>query len=508
VPKGTASLSAKTAAILHVNLSKDGRDSPWEAPSLNKKQIEYAALDAWVCLENWRTLKDCVSVSLPLSIAGPVGQPVSVYLWKQEVAQGILVSQPRQFRIGTGSGNDEVMISVSTTRTQALIEITNIIAPKCILTHHKKTLEELRGSNATFKAVVNLSSLRTRSLEPPPPTSTGAPLPIIGDPILIPPPEISPLQSSAGNVDDDNDGTLSENDDELEPDIPHIQMEFVQSDRQDRNPTNIFADVFHVMNKVNKTIKKKHVLHDTFAAAFSDTMLVPDKGDKQRLVDYFTKKGTTWEAERYKRPDWVWKRVRRYIPERTVLYPILKEFFDCWGPLTCTVDGKVLKLFDSETEKKAQAVLNDVQRGWVSDPHGVSLYVYEGIDEAGLNLYHNRRGTNSVEGAIHTHIIEKFGSLNASPPSADALVADFRHRHNTEMDAVHIKGKTEYRGHYDPWIDHEKVRMQADIPWQRSWNAPLLFNDCNPFNFSQTQDTGGMPHRLSVHKPQTLMNGG
>ncbi|KAJ7835696.1 ribonuclease H-like domain-containing protein, partial [Mycena leptocephala] len=45
VPKGTASLSAITAAILHANLSKDGRDSPWEAPSLSDKQINYAALD-------------------------------------------------------------------------------------------------------------------------------------------------------------------------------------------------------------------------------------------------------------------------------------------------------------------------------------------------------------------------------------------------------------------------------------------------------------------------------
>lgn len=128
----------------------------------------------------------------------------------------------------------------------------------------------------------------------------------------------------------------------------------------------------------------------------------------------------------------------------------------------------------------------------MSDPPGVSLYVFEGTDEAGLNLYHNERGTNSVEGAVHTHIIRKFGSLNASPPLADALVADFRHRHNTEMDAVHIKGKSEYSGHYDPWIDHEKVRMQAEIPWKRAWNAPLLFNDCNPFDFPQMKEQFGI----------------
>ncbi|KAJ7174303.1 hypothetical protein C8R46DRAFT_88386 [Mycena filopes] len=485
VPKGTASLSAITAAVLNVHLSKEGRESPWDAPSLSADQRNYAASDAWVSLEIWRTLKDCASIGLPLSIAGPVGQAVSVYLWKQEVAQGIVVPQPRQFPISVGLENSQqVQLSVSTTRTRALIEITNILAPKCILTHHKKTLEELKGSNVNFLAVVNISSLRTRSLEPPSAVYAGAPPEVAGDLVLIPPPALGSLDS--GNTVEDSDNS----EDELE--VADGEMEFVQPSTRGENLSNIFADVFHEMAKVTKTIKKKHVLHDYFAAAFSDTMLVPDKGDKQRLVDYLAKSGKTWESERYARPDWVWKRVRRYIPDRTVLYPILKELFDCWGPLTCTVGNVVLPLFNSETRKKAAAVLNDVRKGIISDPPGFSVFVFEGCDQAGLNLFHCIRGTNSVEGAVHTHIIKKFGSLNASPPLADALVADFRHRHNTEMDAVHIKGKTEYRGHHDPWIDHEKNRMQGEIPWKREWNAPTLFNDCNPFNFPPTVEQFGI----------------
>ncbi|KAJ7802716.1 hypothetical protein B0H13DRAFT_1931720 [Mycena leptocephala] len=60
------------------------------------------------------------------------------------------------------------------------------------------------------------------------------------------------------------------------------------------------------------------------------------------------------------------------------------------------------------------------------------------------------------------------------------------------MDAVHIKGKSEYHGHHDPWIDREKVRMQGDIPWKYTWNSPLLFNDCNPFDFPQTKEQFGI----------------
>ncbi|KAJ7452542.1 hypothetical protein FB451DRAFT_1374025 [Mycena latifolia] len=190
IQKGTASLSAITAAVLHVNLSKEARDSPWDAPSLSSTQINCAALDAWVCLDIWQTLKDW-----------PVGQPVSVYLWRQEVAQGILVTQPRQFPIVSGSENQEkVMISVSTTRTRALVEIHNVIAPKCILTHHKKTLEELKGDNTSFMAVVNLSSLKTRSLEPSPP-AFGGPREVTGDVALIHPPSLDSLEQSAATND-------------------------------------------------------------------------------------------------------------------------------------------------------------------------------------------------------------------------------------------------------------------------------------------------------------------
>ncbi|KAJ6592061.1 ribonuclease H-like domain-containing protein, partial [Mycena vulgaris] len=57
IPKGTASLSAITTTVQHANLSKEARDSPWDAPSLNSSQRDYAALDAWVCLDIWQTLK-------------------------------------------------------------------------------------------------------------------------------------------------------------------------------------------------------------------------------------------------------------------------------------------------------------------------------------------------------------------------------------------------------------------------------------------------------------------
>jgi hypothetical protein len=116
------------------------------------------------------------------------------------------------------------------------------------------------------------------------------------------------------------------------------------------------------------------------------------------------------------------------------------------------------KLFSAETWKKTQGVLHDVKKGWLSDPGSISVYVQEGRDKDGLLLYHCIQGTNSVEGAIHNPIRRNFASLNASPELADALIADFRHRHNTDAGSFHKAG-VQYAGHYDPWLDHEILKL-------------------------------------------------
>ena len=43
--------------LLGFRISKSAQTSNWEAPSLTEKQIEYAATDAWVCLEIYQHLK-------------------------------------------------------------------------------------------------------------------------------------------------------------------------------------------------------------------------------------------------------------------------------------------------------------------------------------------------------------------------------------------------------------------------------------------------------------------
>jgi ribonuclease D len=45
------SVKKLTALLLGFRISKSAQTSNWEAPTFTQKQIEYAATDAWVCLE-------------------------------------------------------------------------------------------------------------------------------------------------------------------------------------------------------------------------------------------------------------------------------------------------------------------------------------------------------------------------------------------------------------------------------------------------------------------------
>ena len=61
-----------------------------------------------------------------------------------------------------------------------------------------------------------------------------------------------------------------------------------------------------------------------------------------------------------------------------------------------------------------------------------------GVDRNDLNYYRTIRGTNSIEGGIHMPLRRTFGSLNASPELADALLCNWRDRRNTTVCNIFI----------------------------------------------------------------------
>jgi len=390
-----------------------------------------------------------------------------------------------------------------------VIRIDEVLVPDYILPFYKKTIQEVQAGQPAFDILVTLSSLKTRSPHIPPLLpGTAAPPAVMDDVSLILPPSDGIPSSeegaeSAATLNDDNDHGENVADGEHSNNA-YVQPKPSQEDIALALLASILADIFHEMHKVCRTISELHALHKQFARAFSDTMLVPDKNDKAHVMSYLKAKGLTWEKVRLSSPGWLWKRVRRYIPEKNFLYQILKEFFNCWGPVKCIVTGQ--PLFSGETWKKAEAVLHDVRMGWISDPACIPLYTVLRYDKWGLAIYHCIRGTNSVEGAVHNPIRRSFAAMNASVELADCLVADFRHRHNLDVGTVNKTG-AQYLGHYDTWLDHDITRLRADIHWKSKPAACLSIQDTDPLDFPQTEEQFGITCIPSTTRLQHDFNG-
>jgi ribonuclease D len=54
------SVKKLTGLLLGYRISKSAQTSNWEAPTLTEKQLEYAATDAWVCLQMYKKVEDKV----------------------------------------------------------------------------------------------------------------------------------------------------------------------------------------------------------------------------------------------------------------------------------------------------------------------------------------------------------------------------------------------------------------------------------------------------------------
>ena len=72
-------------------------------------------------------------------------------------------------------------------------------------------------------------------------------------------------------------------------------------------------------------------------------------------------------------------------------------------------------------------------------------------DKFCLTLYRCVRGTNSLQGGVHQNLIRKFGSFGAGPELANAMLTEYRLRHNIDEGTVN-RCSRQHNGHYDPWL--------------------------------------------------------
>ena len=147
-----------------------------------------------------------------------------------------------------------------------MIQIDTILASNCVIPHHRQSLKNLQNGEGSFKVVVSISSLHTRSDKEP----VTIPEPLeprnIGTIKAIQPPSLSTEDIEDQDIDiesDDDEDPISKRG--IEENIER-SSEFTQQP-SDIRPSRILADVFHEIDKVCRTISKKHTLCWKFAIA-------------------------------------------------------------------------------------------------------------------------------------------------------------------------------------------------------------------------------------------------
>lgn len=179
------------------------------------------------------------------------------------------------------------------------------------------------------------------------------------------------------------------------------------------------------MDRLLRLLSKKHSAFKAFAHDFSEAIFIWDRSDELAVRAILEKHGVDWEYTKRAKASALNRRIRRCIPDRTVLLKRLQTLFKGYENIQCSTKKGRGAFFSDEAKEMVEHLLDTVRKGYLSDPPGISLYHFMGTDRDGLNVYRTVRGTNFVEGGFHMAIRRIFGSLRASPELAECLLLNW-----------------------------------------------------------------------------------
>ncbi|KAJ7197452.1 hypothetical protein GGX14DRAFT_574233 [Mycena pura] len=481
IKKATISLADLVAALLHQCLPKPASErisTNWGDDELSQAQLEYAARDAYASLilyhEINKTPLPTPTADLPLTIGTPV-----ILLTddnKKPAARGVI--SPNSIQASFNG------VNVATTKTRTVLTIHEVLIPGAIIGINKDANQQkcaLTDFGSTpFEILAHRSHVRIVPPPPAPPAISKLPL---TEATPTPEPE-APSEDSVSAFEGLDDGDDNDSDPiTASSAIPDEQSATVGSstlgpevlndlDYLTRIRSRVLKDIFHVFHMLY--ISRTHGLRLAFVRAFRDACLVPHPADKARIETYLTTKNLAWNDMLRYNPKWLWKHCRRTIPPPEVLYPLVHRLFMLYGPLKDAKTG--LPLFNAAAWKIAKNILELIRNGYVSDVPGVVLYYCIGFDKvSGLPIYRCIRGTNMVEGGVHTHLLAKLPSRGASVRHMVACLLDFVLRHNLTVGHFNSTGK-KYAGHDSIWLINQIQEIEITLgehynrkPVELSW---------------------------------------
>ncbi|KAJ7227493.1 hypothetical protein GGX14DRAFT_347896 [Mycena pura] len=422
--------------------------------NLTAIQQQYAARDAYAALVLYRKINE---TPLPVPMDQHTCCGASVLLLtddnKKLAARGVI----------SPAAALEMFNGKNLTSTRTVITVREVLVPGAIIGQNDKKCSLKDHGDPPFDILAHRSHVRVVShrhvnLPPPPPQPLfmSEPLPpdLAETPADDPSGDFISLGEDLDAIDDvesgnsthstgDRDAANAAEGTSVLGDIP-VLATYASLIR-----SRVLKDVFHVFNMLY--ISRTHGLRVPFSRALRDALLVPHPADKAQIEAYLKTKNVTWNDMLRFHPKWLWRHCRRTIPPPEDLYPLVHAVFMTWGSLK---DGKTgIPLFNSAAWKVAKNILELIKNGFVSDPPGVQLYYCIGFDEkaGGLPIYRCLRGTNMVEGGVHTHLLAKLPSHGASVRHMVACLLDFVLRHNLHVGHFNSTGK-KYVSHDSIWL--------------------------------------------------------
>jgi len=532
VPSGSISLVALTRALLRRDLNKEEslRMSSWEH-ELSPEKVQYAALDAYAGLALYEKIQEMGSpIPLPASLVSGTSVLLSDPSGTQRVARCTVVANQKEkvgnliiaaksrimvqvdevllpafrlpFPIGrapktlrefvadaVGRGVAPIIVvpcdnlrdPTHPVEVQRLSETAEAAEVRDGLDPGGQTFDALQGFAAAARPVCDTGVLHRGGAA----VGAAATRAAAGGPTL---PEVEPEGTGFG-IDDDDDMDWSD-------------TEAGDADAMRRGlASGVRGDIMHAMDRLLKKLSKNHGIIALFSRCFASALMLYNKADAEaaKAVAAEVYKDMTWDQVMFRQPEWVNRRVRRFVPAPAVLEERLKGVFNQFGPVVDASTGQ--PLFNAAAKEAAKNVLELAAGGWLSDPPGVGMYVLRRRDRNGLPLWLCCRGTNSNEGSVHQKLVKTFLSMKgASAEIIHYVLLEWFHR--TNIRAAHYNRGWPFYGHYDTRIVDAIVDLQQRVYGRRvsfmnhmcasDFDLPEFFCGVAPVSKAD-RDASGLP---------------
>ena len=140
----------------------------------------------------------------------------------------------------------------------------------------------------------------------------------------------------------------------------------------------VVDDIFHFMDRVKMSMH--HPSKKDYFVALRNAVFIEDENDMKKVVAALTKVGLSDEQIKQRKQfnyKWFSSRVKRYVPEPKILYERVRAVYAAFGDRKDSTKADSKPLFTKTAWRKAKNNLDNIKKGYVSDPPDVNRYFHK-----------------------------------------------------------------------------------------------------------------------------------